>query len=120
MQCSPLRGIVQCRGRMWGWRCNVLGAVVSDGVCFREARTWVIAADVRFWCWQVMGRMVRHTELAERWVERVERASHTPATYEFLESVLEDAEQFLWGGHEMDSVGCCEVVGGRLSGWLLV
>ncbi|KAG0563907.1 hypothetical protein KC19_8G068600 [Ceratodon purpureus] len=57
---------------------------------------------------KVMGRMVRHTELAERWVERVERASHTTATYEFLESVLEDAEQFLWGGHEMDSVRVVE------------
>lgn len=54
---------------------------------------------------QVMGRMVRHTDLAEKWVEKVQKLSHTTPTIEFLESVLQDAEQFLWAGHEMDSVG---------------
>lgn len=52
-----------------------------------------------------MGRMVRHTDLAEKWLDKVQKASHTTPTIDFLESVLQDAEQFLWAGHEMDSVG---------------
>lgn len=54
---------------------------------------------------QAMGRMVRHTDLAEKWLDKVQRASHTTPMYEWLESVLEDAEQFMWAGHEMDLVG---------------
>lgn len=52
-----------------------------------------------------MGRMVRHTDLAEKWLDKVQKASHTTPTIEFLDSVLQDAEQFLWAGHEMDPVG---------------
>lgn len=54
---------------------------------------------------QVMGQTVRHTDLAEKWLDKVQKASHTTPTIELLESVLRDAEQFLWAGHEMDSVG---------------
>lgn len=49
--------------------------------------------------------MVRHTDLAQKWLDKVQRASHMTPTYEWLESVLEDAEQFMWAGHEMDLVG---------------
>ena len=65
---------------------------------------------------QAMGGMVRHAELAEKWVEKVTRASATTATYEYLEGVLEDAEQFMWAGHEMDSVSWSGVVGEIWSG----
>jgi hypothetical protein len=67
------------------------------------------------WFGQVMGRMVKHTELAEKWLDKVQRASHTTPTYEFLEVLLQDAEQFMWAGHEMDSVGSSCHVRVRLS-----
>ncbi|XP_073385841.1 lysine-specific demethylase JMJ17 isoform X3 [Physcomitrium patens] len=53
---------------------------------------------------KVLGRVLRQTDLAEKWLEKVQRVSHASPTIEFLESVLRDAEQFLWGGHEMDEV----------------
>lgn len=49
--------------------------------------------------------MVKHTDMAEKWVEKVQKMAHTTPTIEFLENALQDAEQFLWAGHEMDSVG---------------
>ena len=94
----------------------VLGSLAYVGLLQRSSRVVTALVGVEHarvcgvrlsggWFGQVMGRMVRHTELAEKWVEKVQRASHSTPAYELLEVLLQDAEQFLWAGHEMDSVG---------------
>lgn len=60
------------------------------------------------WCLsllvQVMGRNVSHTDLAEKWLARAKMALHDVPTILVIQDLLLESEQFLWAGHEMDSV----------------
>lgn len=49
--------------------------------------------------------MVRHTELAEKWLDKVQKGLQTVPTLEFIDAMLLESEEFLWAGHEMDAVG---------------
>lgn len=117
MSCASSQGLV-------GWDHRVSRRMLLGT---ERSATLLVRVKHARWRWQltggllgqVMGRMVRHTELAEKWVDKVQRASHTTPTYEVLEGALQDAEQFMWAGHEMDSVGCSDLVQVRVRGcWM--
>jgi hypothetical protein len=48
---------------------------------------------------------VCYTKLAEAWCEKAETVLQITPKLEDIESLLPEAEQFLWAGHEMDHVG---------------
>eukprot|EP00897_Mesotaenium_endlicherianum_P000605 jgi/Mesen1/10545/ME000083S10045 len=50
------------------------------------------------------GREASHAELAMQWITRTRVALRTLPTLAVLEELMEEAEEFLWGGPEMDLV----------------
>jgi histone demethylase JARID1 len=60
---------------------------------------------------QVKDRYISYAQLAEDWVSKSERILQMPFLDKSYATALEEAEQFLWGGHEMNSVCffvCCD------------
>lgn len=53
---------------------------------------------------QVKGRPYRHSELADTWLNQARGAGKSHLRSPVLEELLAQAEQYLWGGHEMDQV----------------
>ncbi len=55
-----------------------------------------------------------YTQLAEDWLSKADHILHMPFLDTAYATALEDAEQFLWGDHNMDSVcffyrACCDL-----------
>ncbi|KAL2610474.1 hypothetical protein R1flu_029047 [Riccia fluitans] len=53
---------------------------------------------------KVKGRLYKHSELAEGWLNQARAAGRGSSRSPVLEELLSQSEQFLWGGHEMDEV----------------
>ncbi|CAM6090958.1 unnamed protein product [Calypogeia fissa] len=53
---------------------------------------------------KVKGRPYKHSELADSWLIQARGAGKSHLRSPVLEELLTQAEQFLWGGHDMDQV----------------
>lgn len=63
---------------------------------------------------QVKDRYISYAQLAEDWVSKSEHILQMPFLDKSYATALEEAEQFLWGDHDMDSVcfffqACCDL-----------
>lgn len=53
---------------------------------------------------QVKGGLVTYVQLAEQWIRKACKILHHPYSMKAYVSIIEEAEQFLWAGSEMDPV----------------
>ena len=53
---------------------------------------------------QVKDHYISYAQLAEDWLSKSDHILNTPFLDSAYATALEDAEQFLWGDHDMDSV----------------
>lgn len=77
---------------------------VAEILCHVVGAVWVLSSYLRNIIFQVINSTIAHANLADTWCSKANGILCTTPKLLDIEDMLKEAEQFLWAGHEMNTV----------------